>query len=253
MAVDPEMAGKMAPGFEPVPLARHLLRTARSGTLATLQHDGAPFASLVSLATDTDGAPLLLVSQLSNHTRQLAREARCSLLLSQPGKGDPLAHPRLTVTGTAERIERESVAGIRIRRRFLSRQPKAALYADFADFSFWRITPVHFYLNGGFARAWDGPASEVLSPADHAVIVEGLEESALAHMNEDHREALRLYASKLCDAADGAWRASGIDPEGLDLALGDLTARVLFASPVLDAGALRHALAELAQKARNSV
>ena len=62
MAVDPEMAGKMAPGFEPVPMAKHLLRTARSGTLATLQRDGAPFASLVSLATDVDGAPLQLVS-----------------------------------------------------------------------------------------------------------------------------------------------------------------------------------------------
>ncbi|MFO0407444.1 MAG: pyridoxamine 5'-phosphate oxidase family protein, partial [Labrys sp. (in: a-proteobacteria)] len=87
-------------GFDPVPEARTLLRSLRVGSLATLDGEsGYPFASLVSVATDLDGAPLLLMSQLSAHTRNVSADARVSLLLSRGGKGDPLAHPRLTVVG----------------------------------------------------------------------------------------------------------------------------------------------------------
>ncbi len=94
--------------FDAIGLAKSLLRKIRSGALATLERQGeheggAPFASLVTVATDVDGTPLLLLSRLSAHTLNLEADPRCSLLLSQGGKGDPLAHPRLTVTGRAER------------------------------------------------------------------------------------------------------------------------------------------------------
>ena len=107
----------------------------RAGALATLDREsGFPFASLVTVATDQDGSPLLLLSRLASHTVNLDADPRASLLLAETGKGDPLAHPRLTVIGRAERVE-----GPNFRSRFLARHPKAALYADFADFSFVRL------------------------------------------------------------------------------------------------------------------
>lgn len=250
MAVDPEMAAKMAPGFEPVPLARTLLRSIRAGTLATLAEGGAPFATLTSVATDSDGAPLILISGLSHHTRHITADPRCSLLLAQSGKGDPLAHPRLTVACQARRIERDSAEGARIRRRFLSRHPKAALYVDFGDFSFWRLEPAHVYLNGGFARAWDGPASDILLAAGLCLPFDGLEAGAIDHMNDDHKDTAALYATALAGAEPGPWRVSGLDPEGCDLMAGDRTARIAFPALVTDAAGLRRTLADLAAKAR---
>ena len=252
MAVDPEMAAKMAPGFAPLPLAKSLLRTIRAGTLATLAGDGAPFASLTSVATDLDGTPLILISKLSHHTRHIEADPRCSLLLSQTGKGDPLAHPRLTLTARGRCVDRDSAAGQRIRRRFLARHPKAELYADFPDFNFWRLEPVHVYLNGGFARAWDGAAGDVLTEVADWDEFSALEDGAVAHMNEDHADAASLYATRLAEAAPGPWRVSGIDPEGADLMAGDRTARVVFDAPVHDGGGLRSALAALARTARQT-
>jgi putative heme iron utilization protein len=106
-----------AQDFDAPALAKQLLRTLRTGALATLDRDaGFPFASLVTVATDLDGSPLLLMSQLSAHTLNLERDPRASLLLAQGGKGDPLAHPRLTVIGRAERTVEP-----RARARFLAR------------------------------------------------------------------------------------------------------------------------------------
>jgi putative heme iron utilization protein len=141
--------------FDGLALARTLSRTTPAGALATLTRDaGYPFASLTSVATDSDGAPILLLSGLAHHTRNLRADPRGSLLLAQgglgAGKGDPLAHPRLTVVGRLA-----PTAEARARARFLRRHPKAALYADFPDFSFWRLEPEAAHLNGGFARAAD--------------------------------------------------------------------------------------------------
>src|SRR5215212_759581 len=123
------------PDFDGVSLAKHLLRTIRAGGLATLDRAaGSPFASLVTVATDCDGSPLLLMSRLAAHTGNLEADPRASILLAQGGKGDPLAHPRLTVLGRITRTEEP-----RVRSRFLARHPKANLYAGFADFSFWRM------------------------------------------------------------------------------------------------------------------
>lgn len=252
MAVSPEMAAKMAPGFEPVPLAKSLLRSIRTGMLATLDANGGPLATLTSVATDIDGTPIILISKLSHHTRNIETDQRCSLLLAQSGKGDPLAHPRLSITAVARMVERDSEEGNRVRRRFLARHPKSELYADFGDFSFWRIEPVHFFLNGGFARAWDGPADEVLVRVDNVADFAALEDGAVAHMNEDHSEAVQLYAVRLAGMEKGPWRVSGIDPDGADLTAGDRTARIAFDRSIQDAPALRAILADLAQKARNT-
>lgn len=231
-------------------LARGLLRSARSGALASLGRDGHPASSLVSLATDVDGTPLILVSALSAHTGNLIAEPRASLLIANTGKGDPLAHARITLKLAAWRVSRETSEAQRVRRRFLARQPKAALYADFGDFSFFSLDILGASLNGGFGRAYELAASDLLSDAAAAEALADIEAGAVAHMNEDHADALQLYATALLGARKGNWRATGLDPDGLDLALGDAVLRLPFPVPVDGPGPLRKVLADLAAQAR---
>src|SRR6188474_1326418 len=172
--------GRPPADFDPKALAKSLLRATRAGTLGTLDRNtGHPFASLVTVATDIDGAPLILTSRLSTHTANLEADGRASVLLAETGKGDPLAHPRLTVLGRFARIAREDGDEPRVRRRFLARHPKAELYADFGDFSFWRLNVVSAHLNGGFARAADLTALQVLTDVSGAEEMIAAEEGAV--------------------------------------------------------------------------
>jgi len=237
--------------FDPVALAKTLLRATRAGTLGTLDRNtGHPFASLVNVATDVDGSPLILISRLSTHTANLEADGRASTLLAETGKGDPLAHPRLTVLGVFARVERDSPDEPRVRRRFLARHPKSELYAGFGDFAFWRMAVASAHLNGGFARAADLSGADVLTDLAGADELVTAEEGAVAHMNTDHTEATQLYATRLLGEDDGPWRISGLDPDGADLTAGDRTARLAFPQRVTSAAALRQALVELATKAR---
>lgn len=235
--------------FAPALDAKRLLRSIRAGALATLSPDGFPMATLVNVATAMDGAPILLMSALSAHTKNLATEPRCSILLSEGGKGDPLAHARLTVVGRAIRVDEEASRAV-LKARFLARHPKSAMYADFGDFAFWRLETVRALLNGGFARAAEFEPQALLTNMTGAGELAEIEPGALEHMNADHAEAVRVYATRLCGEKDGRWRATGLDPEGLDLALGDLNARLNFPQRVSDAKTLREMLAKLAAQAR---
>ena len=234
-------------------LARSLLRRARHGALATLDPDsGVPLASRTGLANDIDGAPVFLTSTLSAHTQALLADPRCSLLVGEPGKGDPLAHPRLTVIGRAERIA-EGDTRQRLRRRYLARHPKAELYADFGDFSFWRLEIARASLNGGFGRAYAMTAKDVLTDmAGLEPLLDG-EAGAVAHMNADHDDAVALYARAFCNGGSGAWILTGIDPEGLDLQLGDTVKRLWFEAPLAAPEDLRPLLVRLAQDAREKL
>jgi putative heme iron utilization protein len=232
--------------FEPVTEAKALLRRIRAGALATLDHDdSSPFASLVNVATDFDGSPLLLLSKLAAHRTNIEKDGRVSLLLAEGGKGDPLAHARLTVVGCAELVDGEAVRG-----RFLARHPKSALYAGFADFSFFRVAINAGHLNAGFARAAKLSAEELLTDCTGAEDLRAAEAGAIEHMNADHADAVRLYAIKLAGGRDGRWRLTGIDPEGIDLALADDTLRLAFAQSVRDATTLRRVLVQMAALAR---
>ena len=135
-------------------LARSLLDLARYASLATVNDAGHPSVSLVSLALDQDRTPVLLVSSLSSHTSQMRHDPRCALLVGEPGKGDPLAHPRLTVSCTAEFIARPSAEHDRLRPLYLQRQPKSELYIDFGDFCFVKLNILSASLNGGFGKAY---------------------------------------------------------------------------------------------------
>ena len=242
------------PDFDPKSTAKTLLRVIRAGALATIDRNtGHPFASLVNLAPDSDGSPLILISRLSTHTANLEADGRASVLMASAGKGDPLAHPRLTMIGGFGSIARDDPDETRVRRRFLARHPKAELYAGFADFSFWRLAVVSAHLNAGFARAADLKAADVMTDLAGAENLIETEESAVAHMNEDHADAVRLYATKLLGGEDGAWRLAGLDPEGLDLALGESTLRLPFPARVTTAGDLRAMVVGLAKEARAKI
>ena len=134
-------------------LACRLLGEARHASLGVLQPDnGMPALSRVALGHDVQGLPLILISQLSAHFAALQQDARCGLLVGEPGAGDPLAHPRLSLECLAERTDDAERA--LLRDAFVAWQPKAKLYVDFADFAFWRLRPQAASLNGGFGKAW---------------------------------------------------------------------------------------------------
>ncbi len=239
--------------FAPRNVAKSLLRATRAGTLATIdRNSGHPFASLVNVATDSDGSPLILVSKLATHTANLEVDGRASLLLAEYGKGDALAHPRLTVLGSMAEVARDSADDVRVRRHFLASHPKSELYAGFGDFAFWRMTVVSAHLNGGFARAADLTAADVLTDISYAQELSDVEADAIAHMNADHADACRLYATTLLGEADGKWVCVGIDPEGLDLQLGQNAVRLPFPQRVTAPGPLRAMLKQLADQARNA-
>jgi putative heme iron utilization protein len=223
---------KKALPYDGLAEAKLLLRSIRAGSLATLVADsGYPFASLVNVATDTDGSPILLLSQLAAHTRQLTADARLSLLLARSGPGDPLAHPRLTILGKARRIS-EGQHRAALRARFLARHPKSSLYADFGDFSFWRIEMDHVHLNGGFGRAGSFDAALLRTPLAGADALIAAESDVLAELNSVHASTLALLARNLPHAPEpdgaGEWSATGVDPEGLDLMREEATARLVF-------------------------
>ncbi|TCD15370.1 HugZ family protein [Oricola cellulosilytica] len=232
-------------------LARSLLATARHGALAvTVSDSGFPGASRVALATDCDGTPLILVSSLSWHTAALTTDSRCSLLVGEPGNGDPLAHPRVTVFARAKRVEPGTAESERARRRYLARQPKASLYADFGDFSFFRLEIESAKLNGGFGKAYELTLDDLALRGDVFGVAE-MEESAVAHMNEDHGDTIALYAEVLGKAGPGKWHIATLDSEGMDLVDRDRTCRVWYPAPLSSGTEMRRVLAEMAAKARS--
>lgn len=233
--------------FDALAESRRLLRSIRAGALATTDAEGVPFASLVNVATAPDGAPILLLSRLAAHTGHLEADPRCAILLAETGKGDPLAHPRLTVMGTLSRDPAPL-----FRERFLRRHPKSALYVDFPDFSFWRMDVARAHINGGFAKAGQLAGDELMLDPAVAQALAAREGGAVDHMNADHADAIALYAKHFAREAPGPWRATGFDPEGMDLVAGERSVRIVFPERVADASALRRSLVAMAAQARSA-
>ncbi len=222
--------------------ARCLLRAARVGTLAT-QQDGQPFASLVTPAAAPDGSVLLLLSALSAHTRHLAAEPRCALLVcGAPEDPNPQTAPRLTVTGRAAPDPDPAW-----RAYWVARHPYAEPYAGFVDFQLWRVMPERGHYVGGFASAHGLGAADLLAPRPALDAVQGAATRILAHCNADHAHALGLLARERGQA--GAWRMLGVDTDGFDLVQGDTVLRIPFDAPVADATGVRAALVRLVRRA----
>ena len=230
--------------------ARRLIRSRGHVALAT-SLDGRPYVSLVASACEGDARPLLLLSDLAQHTRNLIADPLVSLLFEETGEHpDPLAAPRLTLLGRAERVDDARSAA-----RFAARHPASAGYAGFADFHLYRVAIERGHLVAGFGRiAWI--EAEHLRFQGEAPALAEAEAEILAHMNEDHADAIALYAERLLGRQGEGWRMTGIDPEGIDLRRDGETARLDFAAnlhrPVLTPDAARRTLVALADKARNA-
>jgi putative heme iron utilization protein len=207
--------------------------------------DRDPYCSLVNIASAADGAPLLLISRLAIHTKNILADSRVSLMLDERKEGDPLEGARVMLMGIAAATEDPDA-----RRRYLERHPSAAAFAGFADFAFYRIALRRAHLVAGFGRIVDLDPGEVLIDLAGAEPLIEAEPEILAHMNDDHADAVRLYAVKLLGAPDGAWRCVGCDPEGLDLQLDRLALRLDFPQRVNGPGPLRQVLKQLAEAAR---
>jgi putative heme iron utilization protein len=234
------------PDFKPAVAAKKLLREGRSGALATLMPgSGDPYCSLVNVATAADGAPLLLISRLALHTKNVLADARVSLMIDERKEGDPLQGARVMLMGTAAATQDPDA-----RRRYLDRQPEAEMFAGFADFAFYRVALKAAHLVAGFGRIVDLKPQDILTEIGDAAELVAAEPDILAHMNGDHAEACRLYATKLLGAPDGEWRCVGCDPEGLELQQGRTALRLAFPQRVRAPGVLRQVLQQMAEQAR---
>lgn len=221
--------------------ARKLLRAARSGTLATVADGGQPFASLVTHACAPDLSVLLLLSNLSEHTRHLRAEPRCSILVCGAAEGvNPQTAPRVTVTGIAEVADDAA-----LKARFLAVHPYAAQYADFGDFHLWRIRPMGALFVGGFARAVRLRQAELAPDAAAVAAIAAAEVGIIGHCNNDHADALAAIAGQ-----PGDWRMVTADVDGTDLVAGETVVRVHWSAPVAEAGGVRTELVRMTREAR---
>ncbi|QUS38199.1 HugZ family protein [Tardiphaga alba] len=236
--------------FDPSRVTRSLLRRNRQGALATLTvGTGAPYCSLVNVASHPDGSPILLISRLALHTRNLLADPRVSLMLDERAPGDPLEGARIMLGGTAE--EADETERDLLRRRYLGVHPTAQVFVDFKDFSFFRVRPTSLHLVAGFGRIIDLAPEQYLTDLSGAESVLEAEEGAVEHMNADHRDALNLYATKLLGAEAGDWRCTGCDPGGIDLQSETSGAlRLDFPRRIVTSMDLRKVLQELAEQAR---
>jgi putative heme iron utilization protein len=234
------------PDFDPKAAAKKLLREGRSAALASLMPGtGDPYCSLVNVATAADGAPLLLISRLAVHTKNILADPRASLMIDERKEGDPLQGARVMLMGKVALADDADA-----RRRYLERQPEAQMFAGFADFAFYRLALTGAHLVAGFGRIVDLKPADILTPVDDAAELTAAEADILAHMNTDHADTCRLYATKLLGATDGAWRCVGCDPEGLELQLDRTALRLPFPQRIRTPGVLRQMLKQLADQAR---
>ena len=223
--------------------ARLLIRQARRGALGTVMENGAPYVSLVHLAADGGGAPIMLVSDLTQHTMNLRRTPSASLLID--AAGDTLDGPRVTLLGVLRPIDDPGLLA-----RYVARHEDAQRYAGFSDFRLWRFEVERAHLVAGFGRiAWIDAAELLLPDAAWRPLAEA-ESGVVSHMNEDHADAMALYATVLKGAAPGDWRMTGIDPEGFDIANGTNRLRLTFDTFVRSSQEARMALVDLVKQAR---
>ncbi len=241
---------------DPGVIIRGLIRAQDRATLATkmragdaaVEGAGAPYASLVLVACAPDASPLLLVSTLADHTKNILADPVCSLMIDgTQGLANPLTGARATLQGSLEKADDPGLMD-----RYIRRHPSAAMYAGFGDFSLYRMTVRRAHLVAGFGKIHWVDAADVLYDATAAADLAQQESGVVEHMNDDHADAVGLYANVLLNRAGVGWRMTGVDPEGADLRRGGEVARITFDKPVRDAESARVELVRLVKRARNA-
>lgn len=220
-----------------IQIAKGLMRTARFAALACISATTQrPNASRVALATDNDGTPLILVSALAPHTASLIAHPHCSLLVGEPGKGDAMAHARITLHCTARQITREHEAYQRLRTRYLSHNPKGALYVDLGDFSFFRLEVDGASLNGGFGKAFNLNTADLICDHDSSAAIAQQESAELEMLNSTYKDNIRAFAQKLTknNTTASPWIISAIDPDGFNLRNNESVERAWFENNATD-------------------
>jgi heme iron utilization protein len=237
---------KQTSDFDPKQAAKKLMREGRSGALATLMTgSGDPYCSLVNVASASDGSPLLLISRLAVHTKNILSDPRVSLMLDERKEGDPLEGARVMLMGRVAVTDDPEA-----HRRYLARQPEAEMFAGFGDFAFYKIDLRGAHLVAGFGRIVDLKPADLLTDLTDADTMAAAEPEVIEHMNRDHADTVRLYATRLLGAPDGDWRVVGCDPEGLELQNGRTALRLPFPERVRTPGVLRQVLKQMAEAAR---
>jgi hypothetical protein len=230
---------------------RRLVRGLDRAYLATLGRAdghaaGEPYASLVLAACLPDASPVLLISTLADHTKNLLADPRASLLFDgTAGLDEPLTGARAGLQGRFVKDESEAS-----RARFLARHPGAAMYAGFKDFAFWRMEIRAAHLVAGFGRIHWLDAGDVRDHVADAADLIAAERGVVEHMNTDHADAVQLYATKLVGRAGEGWVLTGVDPEGADLRRGGEVARLPFEKRATDAEKARVELVRMVKRAR---
>jgi heme iron utilization protein len=238
-----------SPDFDAAKVARSLLRRSRQGALATLMTgSGDPYCSLVNVASHPDGSPILLISRLALHTKNILADSRVSLMLDERAEGDPLEGSRIMLAGRAEEAAASDLE--LARRRYLNAHPSAQAFVEFKDFSFFRVHPLGAHLVAGFGRIVDLRPEQFLTDISDAQALLEAEQGALDHMNADRREATNLYATRLLGAHPADWRCTGCDPDGIDIQSGSEILRLDFPQRVTGPSELRKMLVRLADEAR---
>lgn len=227
--------------------ARQLLRSLHLGVLSTLSKKlgGAPFGSITPYVVDHTGCPVILISTIAEHTKNIEADGRVSLLVHEQ-KDDAQANARLTVVGQASRMEDQDS----IKARYLNFFPNARGYFDTHDFFFYRIVPEHVRFIGGFGKIhWLDTACLLTAIPPLAEQEAGI----LAHMNADHGENLRHYCHLVHQIEPASAEMIGIDQDGFDVRADGRLLRFDFDQPVADAQDARIALVNLARQAREKL
>ena len=228
--------------ISPADQARHLMRSCGKAGLATLDAEtGEPYNSLVLIAADRDASPLMMLSDLADHTTNLKRNPHASLLLDGDHHAETLASQRVSVQGRVAVINDQSLID-----RFVTRHPEAAIYASFKDFNLYRLHVTRAHLIGGFGRIHWLEASDIMadSPA-----LDAAAEEIIEHMNDDHADAIAAYALAHHKQSEN-WRMIGIDTDGIDLSNGEDYLRINTPEQMQTPGDSRRALAKMAKLAR---
>lgn len=222
---------------------RYLLRH-HAGVLATLSKrlGGYPFGSVVPFILDHDAQPVVLVSRLAEHTKNMAADPRASLLVHDVAE-DVQTAARLTLVGDAEPIADPAPIAARYLRYF----PDARGLFELGDFSLWRLRAVFVRHIAGFGAIRSITPQSFAPPENRLAEAE---DEIVAHMNADHGDALRGYCRRATGIEPSSAVLAGIDCDGLDVRADGALVRIEFDAPVTNAGKARETLAALARRTR---